>query len=323
VFGAAINESIAQPEVELVVRRVKTGTAMGIENNPNQVFKSEQSIDVLHKLFNLCLQSGLVPSMWKKALIKLIPKNASNEPCNPRLHRGISLISCVGKLYSGVINQRLVVYMEMSGLPVDEQNGFRTSRSCLDHIFALTSVIRNRKAQGISTYCCYIDMAKVFDTVDRHCLLYKLQYQGIKGKLYDAIKAMYHKPECAVKVNDKTSGWFVNDIGVRQGDPLSPTLFSLYINDLAVELKNMNLGVKFGNEVINILLYADDMVILAENEVALQAMMDKCAEWCMQWRLSMNIEKTKVVHYRKASVPRTQFKFESYGKEVEVMNEYK
>ncbi len=83
-------------------------------------------------------------------------------------------------------------------------------------------------------------MGKDFDTVDRHCLLYKLHYQGIKGKLYDAIKAMYSKSEFDVKEND-------------------------YINDLALELRNMNLGVKFGDEVINILLYAADMVILAEN----------------------------------------------------------
>ncbi len=64
-------------------------------------------------------------------------------------------------------------------------------------------------------------------------------------------------------------------------------------------------------------------IILMENEAVLQTMMDKCAEWLMQWRLCMNIEITKVVHYRKVSLLRTQFKFECCGKDVEVVNEYK
>ncbi len=53
-------------------------------------------------------------------------------------------------------------------------------------------------------------------------------------------------------------------IGVKQGDVLSLTLFSLFINDIAVNVNSMKLGISFGNKNISILLYADDIVILIE-----------------------------------------------------------
>ncbi len=58
--------------------------------------------------------------------------------------------------------------------------------------------------------------------------------------------------------------WFDVECGVKQGDILSPTLFSLYVNDMASELKNMNLGVPIDDENVCIFLYADDIVILAK-----------------------------------------------------------
>ena len=66
--------------------------------------------------------------------------------------------------------------------------------------------------------------------------------------------------------NEDCTDWFENMNGVRQGDPLSPTLFSLFINDLARQLKSEGPVLQVGNTKINILLYADDMVLLAENE---------------------------------------------------------
>ncbi len=58
-------------------------------------------------------------------------------------------------------------------------------------------------------------------------------------------------------------------VGVRQGDVLSPTLFSLYVNDLAEEINSSKCGVQLGDDTVGILMYADDVCLLAENEVDL------------------------------------------------------
>ena len=57
--------------------------------------------------------------------------------------------------------------LEEQELIVDEQNGFRSERSCQDHIFVLDSIIRNRLAQDMPTFTAFIDLQKVFDCVNR------------------------------------------------------------------------------------------------------------------------------------------------------------
>ena len=67
------------------------------------------------------------------------------------------------KLYTNIFNKRIVEYMDINNVIEDEQNGFRKDRSCEDHIYSLTSIIRNRKNEGRDTYTCFVDMAKAFD----------------------------------------------------------------------------------------------------------------------------------------------------------------
>ena len=62
-----------------------------------------------------------------------------------------------------------------------------------------------------------------------------------------------------------------------------PTLFSLYINDLAVAIKGLNIWVKLGNELVSILLYADDMVLLSESENDMKTLLSTVDLWCKRW----------------------------------------
>ena len=116
--------------------------------------------------------------------------------------------------------------------------------------------------------------------------------------MFKAIQSYYKDTVACVKLNNKMSDWFEMKNGVRQGDPMLPTLFSLFINDLAKEIRKMRLGIKVGNELLNILLYADDMVFTASDEKDLKLMLNKMFEWSNKWRLKVNVSKTKIVHFR-------------------------
>ena len=79
-------------------------------------------------------------TFWLRSIIKPIPKGARKDPYIPMNYRGISLISCVGKLYSAVLNDRLVEYLELLNLIADEQlTRFRKDRSCEEYVFVLDS----------------------------------------------------------------------------------------------------------------------------------------------------------------------------------------
>ena len=103
--------------------------------------------------------------------------------------------------------------------------------------------------------------------------------------------------QSCVQRNTLTTTLFGTLQGVRQGDNLSPTLFNIYLNDHAKELKELELVVALGNTQICILLYADDIVLISENEQNLKKMLDHVGYWCNKWQMKVNIDKTKIIHF--------------------------
>ena len=156
---------------------------------------------VLTGFFKHLFDSALIPSICRNAVLKPIPRSSTMDPRIPLEYRGISLLSTVYKLYSSLLNKRLTSCGELHDLFAEEQNGFRAGRSCEDHCFVLSTIIRKRNLQNQPTFAAFIDMKKAFDCVDRQLLLYKLLKCGIRGKLYDNIKNIYSSCYTSVNVN--------------------------------------------------------------------------------------------------------------------------
>ena len=171
-------------------------------------------------------------------------------------------------------------------------------------------IIRNRKNDGRDTYTCFVDMAKAFDRVNRDILFIKLANIGVSGNMLESIKTLYAECKASVNVNGSYTDFFNITAGVKQGDVISPTLFSIFIDDLVKGIKQLDLGVEIDtNFQVSILLFADDIVLIAPNEVNLQLMLDYLAKWCVENRMEVNINKTKVIHFRKTYSARTVFNF--------------
>ena len=249
-----LHSPITRLEIEKVVFRAKNGKSVGFDKIPYEVLKCPIIIDSLHSLFNLCLEIRFIPSVWRKAIITPIPKDTTKVPRIPLNYRGISHLCAVSKLYSSVLNNHLLPYLETNGLLVEKQNGFRTDRSCQDHVYSVCSIIRDRLSQKKSTFSTVTNLQKAFDFVDREVLLYKLLINEIDGKFYNSVNAMYTNTEASVKLNGSLICWFPCTSGVKQGDNLSPTLFALFINDLAQELNDLNSGIKIAETHICCLL---------------------------------------------------------------------
>ena len=247
-----------------------------------EVFKNNSIKSVLHKLYQLCFKTGKVPSVWGKAIIHPIPKGTQLGQRISLNYHDISLFSVVAKCYSSVLNNRLQNFLEEKDSIVDKQNGFGKDRSCLDHVFTLNSMIQNRK----SNFVTFIDLQKAFDFVDCNLLqyMYKLKLNGIDGYMYNAISSLYVNTESCVCVNGFQTNWFPCVNGVRQGDNISLTLFSIFINEFAVKIKNLKMGIPVEYEKISILLYADDIALVTENERNMQVVPDILNKWCEKWR---------------------------------------
>ena len=307
-----------------VQTKLKNNKAMGLDLIPNEILKLSRISVLLLEFFNMCFSTATVPSLWQQAIITPIPKSAGKDPYVPLNYRGISLLSCMYKMYSSLMNNRLNKYIDENNLVEDEQNGFRKDRSCVDHIFAVSSVIRNRLALKKHTFAAFVDFQKAFDWVDRDFLLYKLRvHYGISGRLYNAVRSVYSFASARIKLNNITTEAFSLSSGVKQGDNLSPTLFNLFLNDLATGIKRLNKGVDIDDMCLSILLYADDIVLLAPDENKLQSQLDYLYEWCRKWRMSVNISKSQIIHFRPLRCKRSDFTWTIGDQYLEIVSTYK
>ena len=165
-----------------------------------------------------------------------------------------------------VLSVRINNYSDIQHIFVEEQHGFRQSRSYIDHIFSITTIVKNYIYDYKHVFCTFIDFKKAFDIINRNLLSYRLLSYNIDGKIFKVIKSLYKNTVSTVKINDYITEYFDVLYGVKQGDNLSPTPFNLFINNIASQIKESHCGIKIGIEQVSILLYEDDIVLLSDSE---------------------------------------------------------
>ena len=131
------------------------------------------------------------------------------------------------------------------------------------------------------------------------------------------------KTTCKVKHENTVSESFMCTLGVRQGESLSPFLFSMYLNDIEEYfILNGFQGVDIGMLKLFLLLYADDIVIFAENENDLQHGLNLLANYCDKWKLQVNVNKTKVIVFKKGGANKKNMKFTYKQTELEIVKKF-
>ena len=103
-----------------VIYKSKDNKSCGFDKIPYEVLKFKTVLDTLHSLFQFCLDKGKIPYIGRNTIILPITKESTKDPRVPLNYRGISLLSCISKLYSSFLNNRLLSYLEAN----DGQNGF-------------------------------------------------------------------------------------------------------------------------------------------------------------------------------------------------------
>ena len=156
----------------------------------------------------------------------------------------------------------------------EEQVDFQWKYACIDQVFILNSIVRNRMQEGKGMYALFIDMQKCFDWVDRDLLLYRLLSKHITGKFYHSVKALYNTSASTIRINNRCTNQFQIKACVKQGEELSPQLCTLFLLDLSEVIKKAKLGIPCRNLMVSLLLYTDDIVIFVENPENMQCILD-------------------------------------------------
>ena len=321
--GSYLDAPITQQEIFNACKNLKTKKSPGVDYITNEMIKASLPIlnSLFEKMFNIVLQSGVYPDIWKTGIN--VPIFKAGDPYNPSNYRGITLNSSLGKLFCQVINNRVVSFLESRGLFAKEQAGFRKHQRTTDQIFILKQIIDHAlKSRNGRLYCCFVDFQKAFDNVWHEALLLKLQDIGIHGKCFGIIKAMYDEATVYARSGDTMTHGVQVKRGVHQGNTLSPTLFNIFINDI-VKCMQGNESPQFGSDVsIPCLMYADDIAVLSTTKAGMQHKLDLLNAYCKEWALAINPNKTKVVVFSKCD-PKVPMFFKCGDHTIATTDQYK
>ncbi|MES9993748.1 MAG: reverse transcriptase family protein [Candidatus Thiodiazotropha sp.] len=290
---------ITKKEIYAAVKNLNNGKACGLDRISAEMIKASlpSLLDVYEKLFNSIFRNGLYPNCWRENFI--VPIFKSGSRADPTNYRGIAINSVLGKVFSIILKNRLESFVRDNNLIDDTQIGFKSNCRTSDHMFILKTLIdKYIKKLKAPLYVCFVDFKKAYDSVWRQALMYKLLMQNVQGMFFNILRSMYLDNNICIKINNKQrSNFFKSNVGVRQGDALSPILFNLFTSDLHDFLNIDCQSPLLDKTNVNCLMYADDLLLLSESEIGLQRLLDRVNDYCGRWGMEVNIEKTKVIKF--------------------------
>ena len=289
-----VSDEITEDEVRRVIRKIKSGKASGVCGIQGELLKAggEVTVKWLQEIYSMVWRTGVVPRDWRRAVIIPIHKKGSRKLC--KNYRGVSLLSIPGKVFASILNNRVRKVTEDKVM--EEQAGFRSGRGCAELIFVMRQLTEKMIEKGKKMYAVFVDLEKAYDKVCREELWEALRRYGVSGGLLSVIKSMYQASEACVRVDGEMSEWFEVKQGVRQGCPLSPWLFNIFLDMVVREARtNFQGGVKLDTCQVQVLLFADDTVLVTETEEDLEHNIRALQTAVKKHKLAVNWTKTNTM----------------------------
>ena len=306
-----VENSSSVPEPEVVFRGTQPDCLSSIEIDKNTVLMKLDKINVsksqgpdeihgkllyemrhvlnkpLTDLFNLSLQSAIVPQDWRDAIVCPLFKKGSKAKAEN--YRPVSLTSIVGKLCESIVKDRIVQHLLEHKLLKNSQHGFTSGRSCLTNLLDFFESVTKELDKGNEVDLVYLDFCKAFDKVPHCRLIKKLHAHGIQGQALEWIKSWLTNRRQRVSVGGALSNWADVTSGVPQGSVLGPTLFLIYINDLDIDIVSKLSKFADDSKLCKSINNQTDVSIL-QNDLSL------LEKWADKWQMKFNEEKCVVMH---------------------------
>ena len=309
-------------ELEATIKELGRDKAAGHDDVINE-FIVNASLGVriiILTIFNNILKLEHFPSSW--AIGNIVPVFKKGVRTDLNNYRGITLLSCMAKLFTRLMNNRLSEWAERENKISNNQYGFRRGRGTTDCIFILKGLIDLMIARGKKLYALFVDYEKAYDYLDRSAVFYKLSRNGVSSKCINVLRSMYSK----IKLNVRgctNNQYFTSSCGLLQGESTSPLLFSFFVSDLENYFPDETTGVDVVGELIKFLMFADDTIIFSQTAQGLQLGIDNLRYYCNKWGLTVNTNKTKIVVFRKGGKLKTNENWTYNGIPIDILSSFK
>lgn len=286
---------VSREEIDAAIQRLKLKKAAGTDRIKSEAFlySNETVKEIIRDMVQECLMGRPIPEKWQQSILWTIHKKGSAD--NPENYRGISLLNSIYKIWANVLLARMEKAADKQNLLPDTQAGFRKGRSTIDNVYILNHCVQKYLSKSKKLFALFIDFKAAFDNVNRERLWKRLERIGIEKYLINALRNTYSLT--ALRVENET---IYTTKGLKQGCPLSPLLFALYIGDFDDVLrKQQDGGIVIGKTKVFSLAYADDIVVLAESVNELRSMMATIEKYTKIRSLTVNCSKTKILRFSK------------------------
>jgi hypothetical protein len=312
------NEYFNVADVSAIISHLSSGKAGGRTGIRNELIKycAESISRTLCLFFNLCAQSGFIPTSWKIARIVPIPKKEKAKEIAD--HRPISLTEILRKIFERLILPQINVYIERK---IDiAQGGFRADRGTIESVASLNETILQfrSKFKKKKPVIAFLDIQKAYDSVDWNILFGNLRDKyEIPDDLNWLLIELFTNTKSTIAINGVETDTLTHRAGVLQGSVLSPILYSSYINSLASYTRDAIMSHRDEEDIDlqTTFMYADDIAIIARDDDELEAALAACERNSEDMHYRFNVGKCEVMN--------TQRPHKIYGIEVPRCNTFK
>ncbi len=304
----SLNQPLTLAEVEVGLQHLHNGRSGALHGYTSELLRYAQLVATpddpapahllapcLVVLFNAAFSTGQVPQSWKTSLVTPVFKHG--DATDTANYRPISVGEPISRLYASIMVQRLVTYTEQQQLRSATQTGYRPELGTIHPAFALQHVVDKHRHAGKPLYLCFVDLKSAYDKVQWQLLWSLLQRLGVHGHMLGAVQSLYDGSLLSMRVNGQCGHSQGPAIGLRQGCPLSATLFGIFIDGLHHHLQTTApaAGVQIRHLRLTDLVYADDICLLAGSPQHLQALIDALVGYCATLHMEISVAKTKVM----------------------------
>ena len=312
-------------EVKCEIAKLKNGRCLGVDKISGEHLKyvdTPELAEHLHALFRRVWTHGECPSTWTESRLKPLYKNKGSM-AEAKNYRGLMINATANKVLIMVILARLKAHYERAILPC--QFGFRANKSTTDGVF-VAGQITSKSAEPV--WGCFVDLKAAYDWVDRaimwRVLRKRLGEQG--GELVDVLEKLYTKTTAKLQIFKKE---IPIELGLRQGAPESCMLFNYWLDTVIrfalhdIEKEYPGAGIKFnynisdectdrahrrklrsrGNLLAKLILYADDILVVARSKEELEGMMQIITKHFTEFGLRVAESKTVTMTWRTTLIP--------------------